>query len=448
MKNKKIKNIISIIFIIVLLIFSYQIYNKRNFNSYIKAEYNPGISKFERDSQVKYNNYNSYKIESIDYNDAMFFKKIEVKPNTSYKVKCKIKTENVETKNENIDAGAHICIGNSFEKSDNVVGTTDWKEVVFYFNSKNRKELNVGFRLGGAEGDAKGKAWFSDFSIESAAVNTSNNWNFLCLLFNNVDVNINGQNVKLQLTQIDKDDMTTCMRRFQTSMKEMTNGKMNIEYDIAEITTPISSFSYDEENGYYVSGYNIKDVLDTYVKQGKYDHVFVAFRTGDINRKGAIPVNDWIGLGSMEYRGLGFSNIRLPDDDNNYVYKYDNGINIFPEEVFIHEFLHTLERNSKEYGYERPELHSNSTYGYENKKMIGLKEWYQDYMNKNINSNNGKIGLPSEIYTKKPSKSTDFTYSHKLDYLKEPENIIEELNNVVIRIRMLFNNSKEILENQ
>ena len=143
----------------------------------------------------------------------------------------------------------------------------------------------------------------------------------------------------------------------------------------------------------------------------------------------------------MEYRGFGYSNIRLPDNDKNYIYKYDTRINIFPEEVLIHEFLHTLERNSEEYGYERPELHSNATYGYENKMLTGLKQWYQDYMNKEITARNGKIGLPSEIFTKKPSKTTDFTYSHKMNSLDEPDNIIEELKYAFERIKLLFNSN-------
>ena len=441
-KNNKIKNIISIIMIIIVLFVGYKIYKKYNFNNFVKAEYNLGISKFERDSNVKCTEFDSYKIENTNYNDAMFYKTIDVVPNTPYKVTCKIKTENVKSKNENTDTGAHICISESLEKSDNVEGTVDWTEVTFYFNSKNRTSVDLGFRLGGYEDKCIGTAWFSDFKIESGIVDETNTWNFLCLLFDYVDVNVEkdgiNKNIKLSLTQTDKDDMSTCMRRFQSSMEEMSLEKIDVKYDIAEVTTPITSLTYDEENGYYVSGYNLKEIIDPYIKQGKYDHIFVAFRTGDINQKGAIPVNDWIGLGSMEYRGIGFSNIRLPDDDSNYVYKYDTRINTFPEEVLVHEFLHTLERNSEEYNYERPELHDNLKYGYENKAKIGLKEWYTDYMNKNIQRSTGKIGLPQEIYTKKPVKSTDFEYSHKLNYLEEPKNIIEELNNIVNRIKSMF----------
>ena len=50
-------------------------------------------------------------------------------------------------------------------------------------------------------------------------------------------------------------------------------------------------------------------------------------------------MNDWIGLGSMDYYGIGFSNIRLPNDSESYIYKYNKRINTFPEEVFMHEYF-------------------------------------------------------------------------------------------------------------
>lgn len=150
-KSNKIKEIISTIIIIIVLIGGYLIYQKYNFNNFVKAEYNLGVSQFERDRDVKCTEYDSYKIINPEYNDAMFYETIQVLPNTSYKVTCKIKTENVKSKNENTDSGAHISIAESLEKSDNIQGTTDWTEVQFYFNSKNRTQVDVGFRLGGYE---------------------------------------------------------------------------------------------------------------------------------------------------------------------------------------------------------------------------------------------------------------------------------------------------------
>ena len=145
----------------------------------------------------------------------------------------------------------------------------------------------------------------------------------------------------------------------------------------------------------------------------------------------------------MDYYGIGFSNIRLPNDSRSYIYKYNSRVNTFPEEVFLHEFLHSLERNAEEYGYDRPELHDYEKYGYENERIEGQKQWYTDYMNKEIETTEGNIGLPAEIYTLKPAKNSDFDYSYKMeDVFTQPENIIEEIleifDNLGRKIQLIF----------
>ena len=141
----------------------------------------------------------------------------------------------------------------------------------------------------------------------------------------------------------------------------------------------------------------------------------------------------------MDYYGIGFSNIRLPNDSQNYIYKYNTKINQFPEEVLLHEFLHSLERNAEEYGYEVPALHDYEKYGYKNERLIGQKNWYEDYMNKNIEAAEGKIGLPEEIYTLKPAKSNNFQNAYKLEEFREPENIIEEIKQILRQVGQRLN---------
>lgn len=134
----------------------------------------------------------------------------------------------------------------------------------------------------------------------------------------------------------------------------------------------------------------------------------------------------------MDYYGIGFSNIRLPNDSKSYIYKYNNKINTFPQEVFLHEFLHSLERNAKEYGYSRPELHDYEKYGYKDEALIGQKNWYTDYMNKEIQTAEGKIGLPEEIYILKPAKNSDFKYTYKIESIfKEPDNFVQEISSII-----------------
>ena len=119
--------------------------------------------------------------------------------------------------------------------------------------------------------------------------------------------------------------------------------------------------------------------------------------------------------------------------------KYDSKINTFPEEVFVHEFLHTLEKNAEDYGYDRPELHDYEKYGYQNQKLVGLKQWYQDYLNKQIKSKSSEyIGLPEQVFNAKPSKTSDFNFSRQLDDFREPQNIFEELNGAFKKIVNLF----------
>ena len=145
----------------------------------------------------------------------------------------------------------------------------------------------------------------------------------------------------------------------------------------------------------------------------------------------------------MDYYGIGYSNIRLPNDSKSYIYKYDSRVNTFPEEVFLHEFLHSLERSAEEYGYQIPALHDYEKYGYKNEILTGQKQWYKDYMNKEIQTTNGNIGLPPEIFSIKPAKNSDFNYSYELkDAFKQPENIIEEIieifSNIGRKIQLIF----------
>lgn len=440
----RIKSIISAIFIIAIIIFALIIYNKYNYNDFTKNISEKNKTIFTRDGEVKCSKMDSYKIENTDYNDAMFSQVVSVIPFTPYKVTCKVKVENIENKSTAQNGGAHICIDGTTERSEVIKGTSDWQDLVFYFNSKNREEINIGFRLGGfmKEEEVKGTAWFSDFKIEAGVANQDTNWNMICFIFPtiDVDVNVNGKNehVNLQMSNNDISNIKANFQRFETSIKEISNNKMSVNLRTVTIYDPIKTLSYDEENGYYVSSNNVIEYIDSYLKEDVYDHIYIAFRMADKQKGSSILVDDWIGLGGMDYAGIGFSNIRMPDDENNLAYEYNNLINIFPEEVFIHEFLHTLERNSKEYGYEVPALHDYKSYGYAEDKLQGLRLWYADYMNKKINYNGKLIGLPQEIYTYKPVSEKNFEYSTKIDALQEPKNIIEHIRSLVKRIGKVF----------
>lgn len=444
---RKIISFLMLIVVIYLLIQIFGVYKEKNLNDFIRAEQNLYTSKFTRDFNVKTGDKASYKIESTTFNDAMFFKEMDVTPNTSYKVSCLVKTKDVVAKETNKGGGAQISIEGTVARSNYITGTNDWTELTLYFNSKNQTKVNIGFRLGGYSDVCTGTAWFDNITVKKGITDKSKEWNFIFLIFNNLDVKLNQNGVmkeyKLSMNSENIQTLMENMARFKSSFEEFAEKKMEINYDIIQIYEPITSLSYDEKNAYYVSPEDIHEVLERYLNMKEYDHIFVGVKLGDLSENIEIPVKDWIGLGGMEYSGLGFSNIRLPNDYRSAVYKYIPRRNEFPEEVFVHEFLHTLERNSKEYGYERPELHDNENFGYKNKEIIGLKEWYIDYMNHTIKDSKGNTyGLPEEVYTLKPVHESDFSYYTTIDIEHEPQNIIEEIRDVIKNFIRLFQKVK------
>lgn len=238
----------------------------------------------------------SYKMDSPKFNDAIFYKKIKVKPNTPYKVSCMVKTKNVETENEKSNGGAQISIADTVESSESIVGTNEWKKVEFIFDSKSREEVEIGFRLGGNETKVKGTAWFSDFKLEEGEKDNTSNWNVACFIMQSIDVNINNENIKINMTRRDVESIKENMERFKNSANDLSNGKMTVEYDIYEISKPVTTITYSQEYGYYLDPLDVQDTIKQYLEKEEYDYIFVAVRLGNIKNNIEIPVNDWIGL--------------------------------------------------------------------------------------------------------------------------------------------------------
>ncbi|MDO5555918.1 MAG: hypothetical protein Q4G09_04600 [Clostridia bacterium] len=293
------KKVADIIFLLIALIIIYKLYgvfSLFNYNDFTKAEYNRGVTKFTRDKKTTYTYDYSYKIESKDYNDAMFYKKIKIKQNTPYKLTCMVKTENVQNEMDKNEGGVQISILDTTECSEAIVGTNDWQQLELIFDSKNREEIEIGFRLGGNETNSKGTVWFSDFKLEQGVKDNSNNWNVACFLIKSVNVNINNEEVKLNMSLSDIENMKTNMDRFKIAMNELSNEKMTVDYDIYEISNPVTTVTYSEEFGYYLSPLDVKDIIQQYLKNEEYDYIFIAMRFGDVQQNIEIPVNDWIGL--------------------------------------------------------------------------------------------------------------------------------------------------------
>ena len=277
-KTNKITYFIFLVILLILLYFAYQQYQKNNFNNFVRSESNVYTSHFTRDKEMKYNNQTSYKIETPEYNDAMFYKKVQVKKNQPYKVTCMVKTNQVEAKEEQSGVGAQISIEGTTERSIAINGTQDWQKIELIFNSKGREEINIGFRLGGYLGEAKGKAWFADFTIEEGMAENNNNWKFACFIFKTTNVTINQKQIRLSVTQNDIRDINNTIHLFESSCRNLSNGKMTADCDIYEINTPLSQLSYDNQYGYFVSAEDIEKQIKDTIATNNYDHIFAIVR--------------------------------------------------------------------------------------------------------------------------------------------------------------------------
>ena len=444
--KKVISRIFSLIILVGLITALVYIYNKYYFNDFIKANENKGETSYYRDSSQKYNGQKSYCIENKDYNDALFFKKIDVKKDTPYRITCMVKTENVESDKPET-SGACISIMGTADQTIPVQGTTEWQKITLLVDSKEQDTLDISFRLGGYDGYSKGKVWFSDIHVEEGIKDETSDWNVVCFLIDNIDVNIEGKHHTYSLTQEDKDLLKDNLKRFANTVENFSNNAMTVSYQTVEIKEPLTSLSYDQENYYYVAAKDVKPLIDDYVQKNEYDHIFVGIRMGDT--LSSIPVNEWIGLGSMRYDSIGFSDIRMPNDlRNSTMYKYNIKNDTFPEEVFVHEFLHSLERNLTEKGYTIPALHDNEKFGYENQSKTGLKDWYRDYMRCNINSNVGKTGLDPIVYKTKPIQLSDFNYAQEIEFENVPHNIIDIVSQIISNFKQVMssNSNSEINE--
>ena len=294
MKKNKISSWIFIAIMIIIIYMLFGVFKSYYFNGFIKAETTVGVSEFKRDKEIRYSKNDSYKIISQTQNNAAFYKEIEVEPNTPYKVTCMIKTENVIPSAINTDGGACISIIEQPEISKSVTGTTDWQKVELMFNSKNRTSLKIGFRLGGNTGTAEGIAWFSDFKLEKGLNTDDSNWNVACFIFENTDVDINGEKMKFSMSNSEIDAVKNDMERFKSSCIKMSNWNMNVDFEIYNIKEPLTTISHSEEHGYYFDPYDVNKLIEDIIIENNYDYIFAAVKMG--NNEKEIPVNDWVGL--------------------------------------------------------------------------------------------------------------------------------------------------------
>lgn len=128
--------------------------------------YNGG-SVFKVEEGEGHNGKKFVSITSESENDARYKQTVAVKENTTYKLSCWVKTDNVGTDR----TGAIISLLDYVYSSKDLKGTNDkWEYTEMYFKpAKGVSTVVVTISLGGHGNMNKGKAYFDDLSMEEVA---------------------------------------------------------------------------------------------------------------------------------------------------------------------------------------------------------------------------------------------------------------------------------------
>lgn len=134
---------------------STDVYNSTNKTSFTIDTSNPHSGKY------------CLKIQSGKAEDAKIIQKVTVKPDTTYKISCWVKVEEVG----DLGKGANVSALNITDTSLDIKGTTEgWTEVILYGKTGEKQtEISITGRLGGYGAMNYGIAYFDDFSIIEAS---------------------------------------------------------------------------------------------------------------------------------------------------------------------------------------------------------------------------------------------------------------------------------------
>ena len=80
------------------------------------------------------------------------------------------------------------------------------------------------------------------------------------------------------MTENDISDVKDTIKRFETTVKELSINKMTANCDIYKIQQPIEKLTWDEEFGYYVAPEDIEKSIKDIVNENDYDHIFAIVR--------------------------------------------------------------------------------------------------------------------------------------------------------------------------
>ncbi|GHU87270.1 hypothetical protein FACS1894202_01270 [Clostridia bacterium] len=236
-------------------------------------------------------------------------------------------------------------------------------------------------------------------------------WKVLWLCYGSLNATVtrggSSRNYAITLSEADKEIVASMPAKFKAYIERSADNNVSVSVDYVCPENPITSVSRvspGDDSSFWVSPADVKADLDKYAPPGMYDSIIVA------SRMDGIPRSYWgLAQGATEMsNSAGYSFVAFLDGDMSW-YMATTADNPYPEEVFVHEWLHQLEAFYRGKGYTFPGVDDSIIYGYKNALTIGYNGWhvyYGDIMKCTVyDSNLDKyIGMTAEMWRIKPSE--------------------------------------------
>ena len=227
--------------------------------------------------------------------------------------------------------------------------------------------------------------------------NASTTWNILWI--NIASIQFNGH--ECNMTENDYVQSKIMSQRFTDFITRATNGMMTPVVYEKTITNPITEM--DPYMGYWIAPENITSYLNQFFQERKYDSIMVLARMDGIK-------TEYWGLGTQpqaKSNGAGYAFVRFLEGTDTDWYLVPTTDNPYPEEVYVHEWIHQIEGHYNAKGFSVPSADDALKYGYTDltEGAGGWYRFYEDILSCNVlDPVTGKrIGVPGTAWADKPS---------------------------------------------
>jgi hypothetical protein len=180
---------------------------------------------------------------------------------------------------------------------------------------------------------------------------------------------------------------------YEKKVEELSNNAVDVQVDVVVSQDSVSTLTEYVDDSYYIDCYDLPpDIMNM---SDNYDCVLscASLANEDGNSIGS---NYW-GLSTIDKTTYGWSYAFVQIIGGDYLLYEDSGYN--PEEVWVHEWLHTLEGRMSSYNT-IPSADASEYYGYKSAENNSFYEYYRDILTCNVTDpiSGEKLGMSKEAW--------------------------------------------------